>query len=201
MASPQTSFVPISLRKTGLFIRLTKYFGIQQILRPWLVQPEGRIPKVPHPRLPLMALWRVRQARGPPLLPPGQPANPQGELSPMRHLCFFLTDNFRVSGGVTRGSVMTPAAIIGIVAMSLVVISVPLIFLVTRHYRRSRQGIRVRRDRLRRRPTLMPPTPVPFTTPWYSTTAPIGEEAFPLKSSRHGSEGTSFSRRYNIQSK
>ncbi|KIP12240.1 hypothetical protein PHLGIDRAFT_327588 [Phlebiopsis gigantea 11061_1 CR5-6] len=82
-----------------------------------------------------------------------------------------------VSGAV-NGTTLSPGAIIGIVALVLIVLSVPLVLILTRRYRRrAAQGVRVRHDR--RRSAFEPPAPVPFKT-WYDT--PSGKESGPHES-------------------
>ena len=84
---------------------------------------------------------------------------------------------------------LSPGAIVGIVALAFIVLSIPIVFILSRRYRRrAAQGIRVRHHR--NRSAFEPPTPVPFTT-WYDTPTPHGKEFYSLQSSRHGSQGMS----------
>ncbi|KIP12239.1 hypothetical protein PHLGIDRAFT_327582 [Phlebiopsis gigantea 11061_1 CR5-6] len=88
---------------------------------------------------------------------------------------------------------LSPGAIVGIVALGMAALTVPLIVVITRrHYRHARPDdddddvdvIKVRHDRSGRRSVFEPPTPVPFRA-WCDTGGGGGDGDFPLKGSPH----------------
>ena len=107
-----------------------------------------------------------------------------------------LSDSFcSAATPASNAATLSPGAIVGIVALGMAVLALPLIVVLIRRYRRaypddSEDAIKVRRHHSGRRSVFEPPTPVPFRA-WYSTPTP--EESFPLKATNHSSQGASRS--------